>query len=503
MTTESAKYSGNEAVKKLHDRLFLNTALSAFLRFFTTLNLLAGILILILRQLQCFSSSVISAWIIAGLALSVIYGIYFAKSHDVSESACVAAIDAENSAGGLLMAENELSDKSWAFARKGLYSIPEINRNHSKEILLYLVAVAFAVTCCIVPLLNLRKADKKINLTNKMAEIQEKVELLEKQEIITPEEKKILEEELEKIAENSDKNAPGITFEALDQLNEKLCHEASTEIKKRISDNELLKKLEAFAKDAKQSEAAREGKANELLDQLKNLLRQSGMSEEQINDFLKQQFGGSTAENGVSQQQIEKYADQLGEQTREKLQEAAKIAAQMAEQKLIPPELAEQLSQEAANSQKSENQQGDNQNGGEAGNAESNLIAVPLNQNGLEQGNNSEQGNGANSPENGQQLPTQGTAAIGRDLPIKTPLTFGDKTSDYNAKYHDEALPEVNAESVTGAVSVGIGISAPQTSTEHSKTKAAELNMNTNGNKSGNKTVLPKYRNTVRNYFSE
>lgn len=510
---ESTKYSSNEAVKKLHNKLFLQTAFLAFLRFFTAFSFFAGIIIIILRQLHYFSNSAIVLWIASGFVLSLIYGIYYASKHDVSEATCIAAIDAENSAGGLLMAENELSDHSWKFAKKSLYSIPEINTRCSRELLLCLVAIIFAVSCCLVPLINLRKTDRKINLTNKIAEIHEKVELLEEKEIITPEEKKLIEEELDKIVENSDKSAPGITFEALDQLNEKLCHEAASEVKKRISDNELLKKLEKFAREAKSSEAARQGKANELLDQLKNILRQSGMNENQINDFLNKHFGGSSADSGISQKQIEKYADQLGEQSREKLQEAAKIATQMAEQKLIPPELAEQLSQEAANSQNSENQQNGNQSGNlqneTKGQGEGNLVAVPQNPDGKGEGNNEGNGQGQNGDQggsssgSGQPMPVAGNGGIGKDVPMRTPLSFGDKTSDYNAKYHDEVLPETNTESVTDAVSVGIGISAPQTSSEVSKSKATEINMNATGNKSGNKTVLPKYRNTVKNYFSK
>ena len=81
-------------------------------------------------------------------------------------------------------------------------------------------------------------------------------------------------------------------------------------------------------------------------------------------------------------------------------------------------------------------------------------------------------------------------------------MTFGDKTSDYNAKFKDQVLPEAKVESSVDTKVIGIGISSPENIKEIQKNESLEMEKRKNGNDNNSKIVLPKYRNAVKNYFS-
>ncbi len=84
-----------------------------------------------------------------------------------------------------------------------------------------------------------------------------------------------------------------------------------------------------------------------------------------------------------------------------------------------------------------------------------------------------------------------------------TPLTYGDKASDHNVKYKDELLPDVNKESAMDSTSIGIGIAAPTVDNDKSDYSAKDFDTrNKVGNNTNDKNLLPKYRNTVKNYFN-
>ena len=85
----------------------------------------------------------------------------------------------------------------------------------------------------------------------------------------------------------------------------------------------------------------------------------------------------------------------------------------------------------------------------------------------------------------------------------RTPMSYGDKASDHNTKYHDKVLPPVNPESVLGATTLGIGIADPEINKEKEKYSAGNIkHMDKVENTLSKKNILPKHRNAVKNYFT-
>ena len=579
-------YPANEAIESVRRNNFIQILTLAFVRFLIGWCLLSGVVILLFRIL--YLRAPFFFMFIYGIPLALLYGVDYANKHRASENICVATVDAYNEAGGLLIAEYETGDLSWKFFRKSRYAIPENKMpDYFKQLLgILFIALLFVWGSYYVPLLNLnRSGNRRINISRKVNEIKDQIELLEQENIISSEESAKLDTALDEIEKNSNNESPGITFEALDQMGEKLRYEASDEMKKRIKDMEVLKKLENFAKEAKKAKGEAQ-KVQEELEKLKKQLRQAGLNEAQINDLLENFLGDSSASNGINNSNLKNLSQSLNNSIQKKMIDTSELAEKMMEKNLIDEATGEKFKQsmesknsENAGSNSKENgffavgnESSDSENGQkssekgndskENGGKESSQSGQQDSQTGQQNGQSGQQNGqsgqqsgqsgqqdnqsgqeGGQSGQEGEQSGDEGgqeggqSGQVGRQSGQEsqtgseggnasgngnnaggigdgqggissgggyTPMSFGDKSSDHNVKYHDEALPSVNPESAVGATSLGIGIADPEVSREKGKYNTGSIKHIDNSDSSLNKkNILPKHRNAVKNYFNQ
>ena len=553
-------YPAKDAIDSVKRNNYTQILTIASIRFFIGWCLLSGVVILLFRILQL--KAPLGFMFLNGIPLGLIYGADYAYKHRASEEVCVACIDAYNNAGGLLISEYETGDSSWRFFRKSRYAIPENKMpDNFKQLLgILLIAMLFVWGCFYVPLLNLNNTgNRRINISKKVAEIKEQIELLQQEDIISQEERAKLETSLEEIEKKSNNESPGITFEALDQMSEKLRYEASDEMKKRIKDMDVLKKLEQFAKEAKKANGETK-KVQEELEKLKKQLRQLGLNEAQINDLLDNYLGNSGASNGINNTNAGNLAKSLNNSIQQKMIDTSELAEKMIEKNLIDEATGENFRQ-SMESKKNDNSgssgtdnsffdvdndsskkgnkqnnsgKGNNskENGGQSGQQggqsgqEGSQSGQQGGQSGQEGSQSGQQGgqsdqeggqsgqqgglaevegskSGQMGDQSGEQDGSSGQGGISRGGGY-TPMTFGDKTSDHNAKYHDETLPSVNPESAVGASSLGIGFADPEVSKDKEKYNAGSIkHIDNNDSTLNKKNILPKHRNAVKNYFNQ
>ncbi|MBQ2592607.1 MAG: hypothetical protein II567_04910 [Candidatus Riflebacteria bacterium] len=570
--------AAKDAIESVKRNNFTQILVLAFIRFFIGWCLLSGVVILLFRILHLRAPFIFL--FIYGIPLAVIYGADYANKHKASENVCIACVDAYNKAGGLLISEYETGDLSWSNYRKSRYAVPESKMPEDFKQLLGILLICMLFVCgsFYVPLLNMNKSGgKRINISRKVNEIKEQIELLQQEEVISSEERAKLETSLDEIEKNSNNESPGITFEALDQMSDKLRYEASDEMKKRIKDMEVLKKLEKYAKEAKKANGER-NKVQEELEKLKKQLRQLGLNEAEINDLLNSYLGDSGASNGMNNTNAGNLSKSLNNSIQKKMMDTSELAEKMIEKNLIDSATGEKFKQsmeskktdesgasskdnsffavnndsvkpegnkqdgsgkgnnskensgktETENSQNGQNGSQESKEGTQSemsGTKESQLRQEngqpgqeggQSGQNGSQSGDKSgksgqagEEGSSGNQGEgeSKQGLMTiggvDGSGGVSRGGGY-TPMSFGDKTSDHNAKYHDETLPSVNPESAPGASSLGIGIADPEVNRDKENYSAGSIKQTDNNDNSLNKkNILPKHRNAVKNYFNQ
>ena len=561
-------YPANEAIESVKFNNFIQILFLAFVRFFIGWCLFSGVVILLFRILNLRAPFIFM--FIYGIPLAFIYGVDYANKHKASENICVASVDAYNEAGGLLISEYETGDLSWKFFRKSRYAVPEskLPDDYKQLLGILFISLLFVWGSCYVPLLNTNRfGNRKINISRKVNEIKEQIELLEQENIISSEERAKLDTALDEIEKNSNNESPGITFEALDQMSEKLRYEASDEMKKRIKDMEVLKKLENFAKEAKKAQGEAK-KVQEELDKLKKQLRQAGLNEAQINDLLENYLGDSSASNGINNSNLKNLSKSLNSSIQKKMIDTSELAEKMMEKNLIDEATGEKFKQsmESKNSENAGSNSKENsffavdndssknsQNNSEKGNSSkenAGMNGQESSQNGSKEGSQSrQQGSqlgqeggqsgqeggqsgqeggqsgqeGGQSGQEGGQSGQEGESSGNGPSNISittgdgsggeggisrgggyTPMSFGDKASDHNAKYHDETLPSVNPESAVEATSLGIGIADPEVNREKEIYNTGSIKHLDNGENTLNKkNILPKHRNAVKNYFNQ
>ncbi len=551
-SNDKTLYSAEEAVSIIKNICFIQVCFVSVIRFLIYWCFFVGIIVLLFRMFY-FNSPLIYLFLF-GFPLAIIYGIDYAYKNRLSEDNCIASIDAYNQAGGLLMTEHETGNRSWKIYRKTKFEIPklEILQDLKKLIGILIIALLFVWGSFYVPLLNFnRLGSRKINLSKKVTEIRDQIELLAQEDMISIEERDALENSLDNIVKNSDKEAPGITFEALDQMSEKLKYEVAEDLKKRIKDIETLHKLEDFVQKAKQK-SADSRKINEELEKLKNQLRQMGMNEAQINDFLKQELG-IDSNSGISKSQISNASKNLSNNINQKKIDSSELADKLLDKNLVDEATAEKIKQ-SLDSKESENgssSSGENsffevgddkrdqlnqeskqpgQEGSQSGQEgrqsgkEGSQSGQEGSQSGQEGSQSGQEGSqsgqeGSQSGQEGGQSGQEGGSDNGEGMDanaftsgdggisrggVRSPMTFGDKTSDHNAKYHDETLPSVNPESAIGASVIGIGIADPTVNKEKEDYTPTNIKSpNKVDNSLNKKNILPKHRNVVKNYFNQ
>lgn len=491
----------SEVVSKLKQKTFIATFCGAFLLFLVAWCFGYGVVVLLLRQLHFKADFVFYGCL--GLILAALYGLNYAILHKVSEADCIAAIDGYNKAGGLLVSEFETGDSSWNSKLNENYELPEIKTDYSSKLKILFVAVIFLVGCFFVPVTSL-KADQKLNLNNKAEELNSQIELLNEENFISQAEKEELQKVLENITENSDSNSPSITFEALDQLEEKLKQIASSNLKKRITNKDFLNKLEDFNKNVKKVETttlpstdvASGGSSVEQTRTMTEEEKMSGLVQSLLNAGL------------IDKLEAEKMLEQARKNDEQKKKNAGADAGSGSETKegsntKTSSEQNQHSSDSGSESQKQSgesglpsegNQNGDSQNSEKTGVSEKTGTSGELGT--CEKSGASEQ-SGTESVMKSSGKPGEG-GGTNNNL-------FGDLTSDHNAKFHEETLPEANTESMFDTYDAGEAIAVPNRQ-EFANPANDETIKNWNSNpkyEQHSDTVLPKHRKTVKNYFSE
>ncbi|HMM60828.1 MAG TPA: hypothetical protein PKC25_11950, partial [Candidatus Rifleibacterium sp.] len=117
------------------------------------------------------------------------------------------------------------------------------------------ISLLFLLLSLTIPVIGRdSRNDPRIELQELGRVAAEQIEILAEEGIISPEEARQLNESLERIGLDSQRHDPAATFEALDQLQEKLKKQAGASVVKNLSEQKNLDELAELAE--KMSKAA-------------------------------------------------------------------------------------------------------------------------------------------------------------------------------------------------------------------------------------------------------
>jgi len=482
----SPNHSLESFIRRIHLMMVYRTAL----KWSAVWLMVLGVLVLVAR----FAESLPAHWwaYALGSLIPLVAGAWYVESGRRPDAAKMrAAFDRENNAGGLVMAEAEVDTRSWEGKTQNL-GLPQIHWRARKAWVGVALGAAFLLVACLVPvkfasLIN----DPPLEVGQKVEQLNEQINLLEEEEILTPEEAEAKRHELERIAEQASGFNPAKTLEALDHLldtNKQLAEQEAEDAMAKLealTEAELLgKALENVPKaapDNEQLDAARKQFADMLKEMAENGALDLDKLPPEVKEMLKEmaenQNGGEGGQGGQPQmdpEQMKKLLEAMGENKDELMD----LAKRMMENGLIPPDLAQRMQP------------------GEGGGMDPNQLADLLQKGGI-------------NPQELQDMLEQfgemqlgelgGQGGLDRG-PGPAPLQFGAPSSEDGTEFKEEKLgPSVP---LNQAKLAGVTRTAPKvTGGEAILSKGALGQAGAGGGSARTAPVLPRHRGAVSRFF--
>ncbi|NCB37436.1 MAG: hypothetical protein EOM80_01595 [Erysipelotrichia bacterium] len=496
------KMTLNEAVNKLRLHYFAISLAVQTIWLLTLCNFFAGLFFLILRQLQIAEVNFVG-FAFACVPVCALLASIRVMRHMISHAQGLAIIDSCNHTGGLLMATYETGDHSWSDRLPESFIIPRLRMRAKlfKRLPPFFLSLIFLLLCIHLPLyLGFTAIDPRINLQEITKNTQIQIETLEETALMKKEEAVELKQALEHIIANSDRNNPAKTFEALDQLQAKLKKESSENARSMIAELAKLGKLDALTDDlTKKAAADNPVESSEAAAALKNSLKNSDL-EDALSDasrqYLDKAMQQSLVDKQISARELSKLEKELKEYIQKQADKKRLIAEKLAKARLIDKKTFEQLKKEGRIKpvSRSDIEQ----------NPDIDLIIAPEEfGNSAKTGGAADDGNAHGAATTGEKQGggfSSGGVSRGGE---SAPLNFNRKSSEHNIEFRNEQLPPADSRSLENAVTVGIGVSAPEVDTEDSsaKTPAAESFKQSSRNVGESVIILPRHRSAVKKYF--
>ncbi|KAF1080880.1 MAG: hypothetical protein GQF41_2694 [Candidatus Rifleibacterium amylolyticum] len=492
------------ALKTLRMRYLLSYSLLLALRFMTFYNFIAGFLFLLLRQLRLASIDFVG-FSLAGIPVCLLVALAVAFRSQLADERAMALIDSHNASGGMLLAEFETGDHSWK-NRQGSLKSPRLQLKLNRRLPALLVSLLFLALSVVIPV---RQAtgdrDPRLDLQEMQQNAMAQVEALEEAGLIDEKKADELKETIDQIISASDRNDPSKTFEAFDQLQEKMRKDSAAGAEKMLSEQENLQTLQSLADQLKNADS--QEKMKQALDALRDKLEECGLDAASM-----KQPGGDSLENKMQQageggegstEAAAEAAQQLQEYMQQRAEEMRAAAEKLVKARLLDRKTYEKLKQEGRLRPATEADL--------APGSGADLVIAPADEGGDASGESGDQqgeggsGSGSQDGQPGIMVvdPQSGSPSgqAGRDGGT-APLNFNRQSSEHSLKFKDEALPTPASTDLEDSVAIGMAISAPQIDTAEGQGSSGPVDWQ-KSDKSGGESdvILPKHRSAVKRYF--
>lgn len=515
-----------QALKTLRLRYLMFYTMLQTVSILTFFNFIFGSIFLLLRQLRLVSINFIG-FSLAGIPVCLLIALAIAFRRQLDDERGMAILDSHNKSGGMLLAEFETRDLSWNNRLKGLEA-PRLRMNLWGRMPALLVSIIFIALSVTIPVRQIVGArDPRLELQDIQQSAKTQVEALEDAGLVDEQKADELKQTITQIARASDSNDPSKTFEAFDQLQEKMRKESSVGVQKMLAEQENLQSLQTLADQLKN--AASPEQISQALNALQEKLEQCGMDAASI----MQPGGKSLADNmqkagqkdGQAAEAAVEATQQLRDYISQRAEEARAAAEKLVKARLIDRKTYEKLKQEGRLRPATEadlapgsgadlviapieeaNTGGDKKLDGQSGaGSEKSPGGGKAGSGSKTQPGSGKPGDGPDSGNGQSPMVVSGSGVpsgqAGRDGG-SAPLDFSRESSEHQLKFKDEALPSPAIGKLEDSVAIGMAIAAPQVENADGQKNSGQIDWQ-KSEKSGAESdiILPRHRSAVKRYF--
>jgi len=308
----------------------------------------------------------------------------------------------------------------------------------------------------------------RLDVTREADRLEEQIEILKRQKVITAEKAEELKIELEKLKREASGKDPIKTIDALDHLQGELKKAAEEAAEKARKREDELSKAEALA-DALRNKGDKltDEQMKEALRKLAELVRKAAEENDLVRNDLDPETRKALEENKLTPQMLKKLAEAL-----KKGQDGEEMKIdKLVKAKLISPD---QLKKD-----------------GKEEKLDNAALMAYLKENGF--GNDT--ADKLTEDEGGKGGTDEGDA--------KTKLSFGDESSEEGVKFKEEELPPSEQQKLQDSLLSGVSQGAPNIGKEKAKmgSGGALDKAKAGGGSASTQTVLPRHKGAVERYF--
>ncbi len=364
------------------------------------------------------------------------------------------------------MTEEANDIKKWEHLTSNIKE-PGIVWKNKKNIALFCSSIVFFTLIFFTPE-NIADFTKHspFELDNIIEEIDEKITVLEEEDIIEHAESEDLTNNLKKIYEKSSGEDPAKTWEALDHISETLSNEALTSAEESLTQIDKLAKMEALSEFADKLLNSDGSIQKDIMDEYANILKAQNLEKLLMKNGLSKDILNNCKNNALTPDQLKQLKKMFGKcknnlsSTIKKLEYAKLIDAAMSEKckkagQLNITELSEFLDKT------------------------SNLTAA------LELFDYIQYGKGG----------------VNRG-PGHAPMTWTNGTKEENINFKEQSLSSDDIQSIKDNQLVALKAYAPEESEEDNTVLSGKLtNVNAGEGSAIDHPILPKHKDAIKNFF--
>lgn len=493
-------YTIREAEQKLAFKHLVLTFLSHFILYFMFVNIMAGVFVLVVRQMEKpLYVGTILYYIL--LFFAVVYALYFSFKHKISNHKWLAVIDDCNEAGGVIVSSAETGDDSWIDENKKLYKLPELVYKNKINKYIVIFSFVFFISCFFIPFSNSKKIDKRLSFKEITLKDTEKIKTLREIEAISEKEALQMQQILDNISNNAEKNGVNRTLEALDKFRDNTNRTVGEAVAKMVNEKNFLNKLQQLI----DSGSGLDYKNSDL----KKIMKEAEIEEPE-----------AVTNKQKAEEELKNYIEERNKKINSKIE---KLVKNQLIQKELGAAIAEPKTNNTNNNSFEKNETGIKRQNTNIENSNSNNngeTSEKMKENGFVV-DNKKDGKNEKESENVQKQPvnsdgsgkeeetsqmnsgfggSEGHTEGGKE----SPLNFNRKTSTHDVGYKDYEAQKTGIIDINNLSPAGICISAPTENNANSTKKSYNIIDITNKLKTTHydrETILPRHRNAVIKYF--
>ncbi|GAB4271944.1 MAG: hypothetical protein Kow0029_10120 [Candidatus Rifleibacteriota bacterium] len=408
------------------------------------------------------------------------------------------------------MANYETGDNSWNDRLPKLLKIPAIKANFNDRLPILLFSFLFLLAGVKIPVYDFsRDNDPGMDLKGLKEKAKIQLETLEETEIISHGEAQELKETVEKITNSADRNNPSRTFEAFDQLYEKIKHEGTKAAQEAMKNMQELEGLQNHVEKLQNTDPADTARLKSALSALKNAFNSSQTSEtmaEEVRNSIEKGLNSVNRDGSPSAEEIKKAAEELKDYIKRETERMSEMMKKLHSARVIDSKTFEKMLRDGKIKREP----------GQMSNSEEVYIVSDS-----ENGQKDKTGQYSTINDDNSTISQKGRAGSGKDgsgnaegilqgqggVPtrggVSAPVNLNRKSSQHNVKFKNENLPDPGETSLDDSVVIGIGITAPQVETQMPPSgNDGAMNLQNPDRSSGKSDlILPRHRSIVKNYF--